>query len=225
MAIFVPQKVVLNWYRYDVGFSIELMHSFVRGVEKQATASLAEYRAKRTAREHQGLDGDTWDLDSIFEEHFPSLQRRSALLTVWGFLEHELDKLCSLYQSEKGFKLAVSDLSEKGIDRSTNYLEKVAGLNGLKASPEWNNLKTLQRIRNLIAHEEGKLRDRNGKPRDRILKDMKDFGFLKGEVEILVAEGFLPKTLDICKSYFKLIGKVIEANETAEIISRRKTDN
>jgi hypothetical protein len=214
MALYTPRKVVLNWYRYDVSFSIELISSFVQGVERQAAESILNYRkTKRSEDAHRGLDKSSWDLEEIFEEYFPSLQRRSALLTVWGFLEHELDKLCLLYQSEKGFRLAFSDLSGKGIDRSTGYLEKVAGLEGLKASRQWDDIKTVQSIRNVIAHDDGKLRDRQGKPKNKIIGDMKRVGFLSGDDEIILAEGFLSKVIDTCSSYFKLIAESVDARE------------
>jgi hypothetical protein len=215
MPLFTPKHSVLNWYRYDVSFSIELISTFVRGIEKQAAESIHNYRTKRSADGHRGLDESSWDLEEIFEQYFPSLQRRSALLTVWGFLEHELDKLCLLYQSEKSFGLAFSDLSGKGLDRSTAYLEKVAGLEGLTASREWNDVKTVQRIRNLITHNDGKLRDHQGKPKDGIIRDMKSVGFLSGDDEIVVAEGFLSKVVDACNSYFKLIAKSVDARENA----------
>ena len=77
----------------------------------------------------------------MFLEYFPSLQRRSALLTVCSYFEHELDKLCRLYQSEKGFAVTVDGMRGRGIDRSTRYLEKVAGLNVHNTSPEWQEIK------------------------------------------------------------------------------------
>jgi hypothetical protein len=214
MALYTPKKVALNWYRYDVSFSIELMSSFVKGVEKHAADSVFDYRTRKKSDEHHGLDRSGWDLETIFEQYFPSLQRRSALLTLWGFVEHELDQLCSLYQSEKSFILTFSDLSGKGIDRSTAYLEKVAGLNGLNASQVWDDLKTIQRIRNVIAHDDGRLRDHQGKPKDGILSDMKKIGFLSGEDEIVVAEGFLSKVVSVCDGYFKLIAMLIEGKKT-----------
>jgi hypothetical protein len=155
MALYTPKKVVLNWYQYDASLSIDLIVSFVNGIEKQAVESIANYTNARSITGHEGLDNQTWDLDNIFGEYFPSLQRRSAFLTVWSFLEHQLDQLCLFFQSEKGFALSFMDLSGKGIDRSTSYLEKVAGLKDLKTSHEWDVLKTLQRIRNVIAHDDG----------------------------------------------------------------------
>jgi len=213
MALYTPKKVVLNWYQYEASLSIDLMVSFVSAVEKQATESIAAYKHSRSVDAHGGLDHDTWDLDSIFGEYFPSLQRRSAFLTVWSFLEHQLDQLCLFYQSERNFSLSFTDLSGKGIDRSTSYLEKVAQLQGLKASQEWNVLKTLQRIRNVIAHDDGKVRDHLGKREDVIRVDMKKIGFLSGDDEIVVAEGFLSKVVDGCTHYFKLVDKTIYVSQ------------
>ena len=212
MALYTPKKVVLNWYQYDASLSIDLMVSFVSAIEKQAVESISSYKNSRSVAEHRGLDYDSWDLDSIFGEYFPSLQRRSAFLTVWSFLEHQLDQLCLFYQSEKGFGLSFMDSSGKGIDRSTSYLEKVAGLEGLKASQEWNRIKMVQRIRNVIAHNDGRLRDHQGKSKNEIVADMKKLGFLHGEDEIIVAEGFLSEVVDMCDKYFRLIENSIYAS-------------
>jgi hypothetical protein len=212
MALYIPKKGVLNWYQYDASFSIELIMSFVDGIEKQAAESVANYKAiQHTADGHQGLDRESWDLENIFGEYFPSLQRRSAFLTVWSYLEHQLDQLCLLYQSERKFGLSFMDLSGLGIDRSTACLEKVAGLQGLKASEEWDVLKTLQRIRNVIVHADGKLRDHQGKPKKGLIADMKKVGFLTGDEEILVAEGFLSQVIHTCDNYFRLIEKAVYA--------------
>jgi hypothetical protein len=214
MALYTPKKVVLNWYQYEASFSIELMISFVDGIEKQAAESVASYKAiQHTAEGHQGLDRESWDLENIFGEYFPSLQRRSAFLTVWSYLEHQLDQLCLFYQSERKFGLSFMDLSGQGIDRSTAYLEKVAGLQGLKASEEWDVLKTLQRIRNVVVHSDGKLRDHQGKPKNGIIADMKKVGFLTGDEEIVIAEGFLSQVTHTCNNYFKAIEKAIYAEQ------------
>jgi hypothetical protein len=215
MALCTPKKNVRNWYQYEASFSIELMVSFVSTLEKQANESIAHYTNTHSVTGHEGLDYETWDLDSIFGEYFPSLQRRSAFLTLWSFLEYQLDQLCMLSQAEKGFGLSFMDLSGKGIDRSTSYLEKVAELQGLKNSPQWNVLKTLQRIRNVIAHDDGKLQKHLGKGKDGIQADMKKLGFLSGDDEIVVAEGFLSKVVEACNDYFKLIEKAICTSPTA----------
>jgi hypothetical protein len=126
---------VAGWYHNELRTSTELIDSFVKDVERQAAESVARYeREKQThvlelsgegeetyvkVETYRGLDNENWNLEKIAKEYFPSLQRRSAFLTVWGYFEHELDKLCSLYKSEKGFGLEFSDAETKR-DRSLN---------------------------------------------------------------------------------------------------------
>lgn len=232
MTLFMPRKVVSNWYRYDASFSYELMASFVDGIEKQAELSILNYVENRKCEvvendagadyfqslmfTHQGLDNESWDLDGIFREHFPSLQRRSALLTLCSYFEYELEQLCLLYQREKKFGLAPYDLHGTGIDRSANYLEKVAGLNLTGKSQEWTAIKRIQTIRNVIVHEDGKLQ-RNGNVTDKgkkIIGFMKEMKFLRGDDEIVLDKGFLSDVLDTYRKYFQLIAESIKASES-----------
>jgi hypothetical protein len=224
---------VRTWHQNEVTLSAELIDSFVKGVERQAAESAIRYEAEkeshiledvgsegeenyvRAVEAHRGLDSETWDLAGIFTEYFPSLQRRSALLTVWGYFEHELDKLCALYEAEKGFRLDLSDLNGRGIDRSTAYLEKVVGLNVHKTSQEWNRIKKIQKVRNIVAHQDGRLADRSGVPEQAVLSYIDEMESLGRNGEVTIKEGFLASVVDTFKSYFKLIGDSIAANEGA----------
>jgi hypothetical protein len=219
MALHIPKRVVLNWYQYDVSFSAELINTFVESIEKQASESMVNYE-KTTKSDvvdgqmvyvHQGLESDTWDLATVFGEYFPSLQRRSALLTVCSYFEHELDQLCLLYQSEKSFRLALSDLNGKGIDRSISYLEKVAGLYVHRASPVWKDIKNIQKIRNLIVHGGGRLRDNHGNPKTDIAGVIKQMRYLSGDDEIVLANGFLSYVVGTYRKYFELINQSIKS--------------
>src|SRR6266542_563799 len=110
--LFTPKQVPLNWYRYDVGFSIDLLRQYVRGVENQIAEGIEAFHKHKeirideatphendvqTVTVHRGLDDETWDLKGVFEDHFPNLQRRGALITLYSFLEHELNDLCGLF--------------------------------------------------------------------------------------------------------------------------------
>ena len=102
---------ISTWYETDVSATLELMESFVKGVEQQAAESALKYEQHKetdfeeyeegtyVVERFQGLDNQSWALKTIFEEYFPSLQRRSAFLTVWAMFENELNKLCDRYQN------------------------------------------------------------------------------------------------------------------------------
>jgi hypothetical protein len=226
------KKTLVNWYHNDVSFSIELIESFVKGIEKEAEESILRYEKEKqrellledsaseneetcvTAIEtHQGLDSESWNLDTIFHEYFPSLQRRSGLLTVYAHFEHELDKLCSFYQSEKIFKLALSDLRGRGIDRSTSYLEKIAGIDVHKESKEWTHIKRIQSIRNNIVHQGGRTRDRQGNPIKEVIDAIDKSEFVNGDDEVVLNEGFLGSVVATYKRYFWLLHTSIVATE------------
>jgi hypothetical protein len=81
MALIIPGRPVNNWYQ-DISFSLEVMVSFVDGIERQAAESIVTYREKRRSEVivenhpdgefqssidvHQGLDSETWNLESVF---------------------------------------------------------------------------------------------------------------------------------------------------------------
>ncbi len=222
---------VATWHRNESILSAELIDSFVRSIEKQAEESALRYETDkethvmedtaapgeegyaRVVDVHAGLDSESWDLEKIFKEYFPNLQRRSAFLTVWGYFEHELDKLCALYKSEKGLRLDLADLSGQGVDRSTSYLDKVAGLNVHKTSQEWNQIRNIQKVRNIVAHRDGRLADRSGATDQSVLTYIRNTQTLGHDGEILIKEGFLGSVLDCFKAYFKLLGESIAVNE------------
>jgi hypothetical protein len=227
------KQSVLNWYHSHVAYSLELIVTFVEGIEKQAEESILKYEKgkqsvvvedevgeheeeyPRRVETYQGLDSETWALATIFGEYFPSLQRRSALLTVCGYFENELNKLCSLYQSEKAIGLALSDLKGNGINRSTNYLEKVVGLNTQKSSQEWKRIKAIQKIRNLIAHQDARLAETPDKDLLSVIHGMPDMVSLTDRNEIVIEAGFLSHVVDTYQNYFRMLNESIKTKEKA----------
>ena len=219
---------ISTWYETDVSATLDLMESFVKGVEQQAAESALKYEQHKETdvEEHdegsclvesfQGLDSQTWaSLKAIFEEYFPSLQRRSAFLTVWAMFENELNKLCDRYQNERYLRLSFSDLQGKGIEQSTKYLEKVAGLNLQKStSKEWQRIVKMQNLRNVIIHQDGSLRNRDSRQVKLALAYVGEADALSSQDnEIGVKKGFLAHVLDTFRAYFKSIDDAIKKEE------------
>ena len=220
----------INWYRYDISTSIELMNSFITGVETQASNLVKEYQSGvreriimdlpefgvTIANQHfQGLEDDTWDLDRIFCSYFPSLQRSSALITLFGFFEFQLFKLCDIYQKYSKLNISHKHLSGKGIVKARVYLEKVINLETRQNSSEWQEIKNIQKIRNLIVHSNNSLIDSNGNTKNVEQDYVHRSAFLEGNSEIIMLEGFLNNALSSFYNYFRLLSIEIESRENA----------
>jgi len=114
--------------------SLELLRLFVGNIEHQIDQGIQDFRSqKETMIEDSGLDQETvqvvemhngirddaFDLKTVFEEYLPNLQRSSALNTLCGFFENELDKLCHLLCWRGDFVIKLTELNGKGIFRSS----------------------------------------------------------------------------------------------------------
>lgn len=217
-------KKILKWYN-EIELSIELLETFIDNVESQIELSIQDFIDRKETLIltedpnsynaqvidiHNGLDSQTWDLKGVFEEYFPNLQRKSALISLYSFLEFELDKLCILFKNEGNYKIDINDLNGSGIKRAILYLEKVVDLLINQNDRKIGEIKSIQKIRNLIVHNNGYLMDKNGKKYSKELKYIKYNKFLSGEQEINLNKGFLTYVLNSFNDLFKHIDSLIQ---------------
>jgi hypothetical protein len=161
-----------QWHQFHASPALDLLRTFVAGIEADIENSLEEFRqaefeteiidldedrSPEIIRFYKGMDEYSWDLDTLFLKHYPSMKRSSALLMLYGSLENELDLLCLNARKFKKYRVELGDLNHKGIERSVAYLEKVVGLDGIRQHPSWGELSRVGTLRNCIAHANGKI--------------------------------------------------------------------
>lgn len=212
----------LNWHPSEVAGSVELLSVYVADIEEQVRKGIENYRQKaetiivesqfdeesgRIVTIHKTLDDENWNLAAIFEDYFPSLQRRSALVTLFSYFESELESLCKRIKSHDGLKIELADLADKGINRSTAYLEKVVSLVELRNCQEWQEIKKIQAIRNLIVHADGKIPAPIDGRSAKVVGYIQETHLLQGETDVVILEGYLAHTLHTFNSYFSRLHK------------------
>ena len=195
-----------SWYDH-VQFEIELLHSYISNLEPLITISISKFR---TEKQTHGKDTDneevipsctttylnlndrTFDLETVFEDYFPNLLRSSALITIYSFFEHQLEKLCKEFSSHQHTHISINDIKGKGIERSFHYLTKVAELTELNNSATWPKIKIIGQIRNMIAHNNGRVKKED-------LGQYKNVPHLKFDInnEIEIQKNYLPHVLGI----------------------------
>ncbi|MBI6378791.1 hypothetical protein NAB24_15145, partial [Proteus mirabilis] len=118
---------------YTFDFTYNLMRAFIYHTEETIDASIATYKKSGPSSEiieispeegiyqtdyhYHGFFEHMGDviLDDIAENYFPSLQRRSALLTLIATYEHELEKFCDFYSKKNKTPVKLNDLKGSGL--------------------------------------------------------------------------------------------------------------
>ena len=221
-----------TWYHFVQG-QIDLLRTHVQGLEEQIDESVKSYEKEKVAtdvedtddgypniilEEHREIEGPPNHLDEIFEYYFPNLQRRSTLIILFSFLEHQLDLLCELFAATRRLNIVYTDLRDKGIDRSRRYLIKVMRLPLDDNSAIWQEIKKIQKVRNVVVHNDAKLDPKLAEKVIRIVKDAKYLSLASDsesyyyhdiDDEINILEGYLTHVLNTCDSYCSELNKAI----------------
>jgi hypothetical protein len=83
--------------------------------------------------------------------------RYSILVHTYSAFENIVNQLCVVHKEEKNLSLSLSDLRHEGIQRAKVYIKKVSSSNFNEGSEEWNEIVKINKIRNIIAHNDGNL--------------------------------------------------------------------
>lgn len=212
------------WYDFYAKPELQLLTSYIKAIESQIAAGIAHYEGNRKSElvvlseeegiaeeiEHYaGLESMSWNLDDVFKGYFPNLQRKSAFITLYAFLEHEVEQLSYRLRLESKLTVEPGDLAGQGVFRSLSYMEKVIVLN-IDKSMAWNKVKGLNKLRNLIVHNDGKLAALENER----LSDIKVLKQLRPHVEFLddgisIKPTFLPHTLKLFDELFQYLDEAI----------------
>ena len=247
-AIVVGGLEPATWY-YFVRAQIDLLSIHVHDIEEQIDKAIKAYQSEKEAtqvehdddgyptvvlEEHREIEAPPDHLEEIFEYYFPNLLRRGTLITLFSFFEHELNQLCELFATTQKMNVVQTDSKDRGIDRSRHYLKKVMPLPIANNSVIWQEIKSIQKVRNVVVHNDAKLDPKaDDKGVIEIVKrakylslasendrDIKNDELSVYELEVLevnILEGYLTHVLDTCDSYCSELNKAIELSEPSII--------
>jgi len=156
----------------------------------------------------------------LVKDIFSKISLNSFVIILYSYIEDGLNTFSDVLYSDQRQKCKVHggnpiqiryiDMKGKGIDRAKVYLEKVFGVDLQAGMQSWQEIKALQKIRNVIVHEDGWASD--DMPNDSCIKDC----MKKGQIEIerrsdgrlgkvIVKSGYLDRILEQTKLFFSNI--------------------
>ena len=130
-------------------------------IERHNLASEAPSGDEEECNQHRQILND---LDNVYEDELYPAMRYSFIVLLHIFTENELRKFCSEIGEERKLPIGVMDLKGSVIDQIRTFLTKLAGIRPQDfPQREWENLRTLQKIRDCIVHAYGRVEESRDK--------------------------------------------------------------
>lgn len=209
---------------YDFSFTLMLLRGFITQTETAIRDSITKYdedgpetfvveeypedNIYNTFNHYMGIDDQSFNLDITFKTYYPSIMRRSAFLTIFGLLEHEIENFCNSYSKIEKTKVKLSDLKGSGFERINLFLKKIVGLT---QSTNYLELKKIIKLRNSCAHNDARFVTNDGQPITEIDDLIGRYPTLleKDGEQVLFKDDVLMTFLNVFEEYIKEVEAVI----------------
>lgn len=123
--------------------------------DSELQSALGDLLKEHPDEQHEDIiEAHAWDIH-LNQNKYPSIHRESLLITIYNFLEAQLNELCEIISESIENKVKLEDLSDKGIHRALQYLTKVGGFDLSKMGGELSYIKTVNKLRNQVVHNGG----------------------------------------------------------------------
>jgi len=197
-------------FRNLEGWVIEHEMSFFRSYLNDIEQALKDESAK-LKQDWEALkkeeDPDDHE-DCLIERNYELRQHfgvfySSFIITIFSFVEHELDRICSTFSVRNKSKIVLRDMHGKGIQRAKLFMEKVCNFT-LPEENLWEKLEQINEIRNHLIHSGGEI---NSDKRSLI-----DYIKNLGETKIKIEEDIAAKInrIEITKGYCSFVVGITE---------------
>lgn len=138
----------------------------------------------------------------------PTYLYHSTLVSLYSLLEVTLIEICDLIAIKTEFPIPLDQIAGQNIIVKTRiFLSKVANLNFQKLDTQWLIITQIQKLRNLIIHENSCIKSKTA-PAD-LLKLIKKFGVIDIENEreyfYLTNPEILFETMSLLENFFEKI--------------------
>lgn len=197
--------------------AISALREYLTVMEQQMLVVQSRERQKVGARRSSGNDEEEQSvyrdeltyIEQLFDEELIPTMRYSFIVFLHTILETQLRAFCNEMQREKQLSINVDDITGKGIDKARIYLEKLAAIR-IADFPEWQHLRTSQKIRNCIVHEHGRLSPGSSSHEQICKLTNQNVGLsVTEDHRICLAPEFCLKNLDHTASFFRRLFKSV----------------
>lgn len=138
---------------------LEVMEAQMEEVHRCERVAMERERPQNADEEDRQLFMNQQQaLEDLFEQDLAPAMRYSFVVLMHTVFETRLRAFCSDMQSERRIPIPLRDVRGSPIEQARTYLTKLATLQ-VADVPEWQHLRTLQKVRDCIVHAFGYVAD------------------------------------------------------------------
>jgi hypothetical protein len=140
---------------------------------------------------------------------YPNIHRESLIITIYNFLESQLNELCSILEECIELKVKLKHLNGQGIERALSYLTKVAEFDLALMGKELPFIKGVNQVRNQIVHNAGRLPEAENHKANIFIAKAKNLSGAPGGV-ISVSPDFISEFITSLTEFFDKLDDEIQ---------------
>ncbi len=171
---------------YPVKFGEDIFIKYLDLIEEY----LKQYSEDFVKKEKIDFDDPECDVSEYFlyANEYPNILRKSFLITMYSYLEHELIKTCEFKKESESLQLDINQLNGGVLERAKNYLKLIG--KDISNCKSWSEINNIKAIRNCIVHSDGVLTSE---------KDKHIRNYIKKRQDIRVEGDAIFLTTDYCR--------------------------
>jgi len=205
-------------FRFDpIKAYLESTQEMIRDQEKGLEKKFNEWNEKHAKNPEMPDAFDIYEMEILNSSEFPNILNKSIYLTIYSMFENEFNKLCEWCQHAENLNLGPKDLKGRNyIGQCRSYIIKVLNVNLDNLNEQWEKIGKYQQIRNVIAHNNGIVKQGNNEIRT-FLNNKEGISIEQKTSEIQISSvQFLNELIDHLVNFLnKTIEEIITQKEKA----------
>jgi len=208
-------KMVANLSRYSLEAQIDDIEQYTLSAGGQSIINVSKLKQAYEEEIKDASHDYILYLQDVYSEQYnfliniqPNIFNKSAVVTLYTCLEHNLIEFCNLCQHFLKTNISVADFNGEGIFKAKRYLTKLMDID-FGTSQEWEFMTQFNKLRNCIVHANGVVKKGTQNELMNYIKKSPTLS-LNQEINLIISMQYLTEVIHNIRVFFQWLYKKLE---------------
>lgn len=200
---------IFDLLRESTKENIKEFRKYIEVLERKFHDDIKELHSNLETQDNNISSQELNEIERHYGDEFYKIEithlgifRYSTTISLYSFLESELNTLCKHVYKNLDTSIQHTDLPRNGIKRARKYLLEVAGIDFNESNTEWSSILNLNKIRNNIVHCNGHIRASNNPTEIKEIINKNPHLSLTYTSKIKIESKFIEQTISDIENFF-----------------------